>query len=298
MFKEIYIIGLGFMGASIAGAVKNSAPGIIIKGYDIVKNNIEYCLFKGIIDGVADIEKGDVANPKCREEDCLIIMCIPPAAIIPFFDKHKNFFLNAPFITDIGSVKGAVMSNAKAKNMKNFVGSHPMCGSDKTGPENADFTLFKEKKCIVISEGEDSADKNRQNKIGRITDFWRSLGMSVIFSAADAHDNITAYVSHLPHLIAFLLSDATLSYVLKEKENSAEIFGFIGSGFKDSTRIASSSPELWTDIFLMNGENMISSLEDFITSANIIKGFLETGDRESLNSYIKKITAERKEVGI
>ncbi|MHB1698184.1 MAG: prephenate dehydrogenase [bacterium] len=293
MFKEISIIGLGFMGASIAGALKNRIPGIKIKGYDIIKNNVEHCFSKGIIDGAADIEKGG-----CSEEDCLIIMCIPPAAIIPFLEKYKNYFQNAPFITDIGSVKGAIMSNAKAKNMKNFIGSHPMCGSDKTGPKNADFTLFNGKKCIVIKEGEDLTDKSRLYKIGKISEFWKSLGMGVIFSTADAHDNITAYTSHLPHLIAFLLSDATLSYVLKEKESFAGISGFIGSGFKDSTRIASSSPELWTDIFLMNGENIIASLEGFIASANTIKGFLETGDRESLNSIIKKITDERKEVGI
>ncbi|MHB8232632.1 MAG: prephenate dehydrogenase [bacterium] len=293
MFKEISIIGLGFMGASIAGAVKNKIPGIKIKGYDIIKNNVEHCFFKGIIDGVADIEKIG-----CRENDCLIIMCIPPAAIIPFLEKHKAFFLNTPLITDVGSVKSAVMSNVKAKDIKNFVGSHPMCGSDKTGPENADFTLFNGKKCIVIREGEDSADKSRLGKIEKIAEFWKLLNMSVIFSTADTHDNITAYTSHLPHLIAFLLSDTTLSYVLKDKENLPEISGFIGSGFKDSTRIASSSPELWTDIFLMNSENIIASLEDFIASANIMKGFLETGDKESLSSNIKKIAAERKEVSI
>jgi prephenate dehydrogenase len=294
MFKEIFIIGLGFMGASIAGAVKKKFPETKIKGYDIVKDNIDYCLFKGIIDGAADIEK----EGRCC--DCPVIMCIPPSAIVSFFEEHAPFFTNAPLVTDIGSVKKGITFNAEAKNIKNFVGSHPMCGSDKTGPENADFTLFDGKKCIVIREDADLTDKRRTAKIEQTAEFWKSLNMDVIFFTAEMHDDITAYTSHLPHLIAFLLSDTTLSYILNKnkKERISGLTGFIGNGFKDSTRIASSSPELWADIFLMNGANVTASLEEFISSANIMKGFIETGDKESLISYIKKISGERREAEI
>ncbi len=304
MFKDITIIGLGFMGASIAGAVRKKFPETNIKGYDAVKKNIDYCLSKDIIDGAANIEKAG-----CGGGDCLIIMCIPPAAIVSFFEKHPAFFINATLVTDIGSVKNGITYNAEANNISNFVGSHPMCGSDKTGPENADFSLFDGKKCIVIRENADLTDKRRTAKIEQTAGFWESLNMNVIFSTAEIHDDITAYTSHLPHLIAFLLSDATLSHIFnKNKDNNkykyrderefALLTGFIGSGFKDSTRIASSSPDLWTDIFLMNDENIISSLDNFITSANSIKGLIETGDREGLNSYLKKICGERKEAGI
>ncbi len=290
MFKEISIIGLGFMGASIAGTVKKKFPETEIRGYDAVKKNIDYCISKNIIDGVVNIEKAG-----CGGSDCLIIICIPPAAIVSFFEKHPVFFINAPLITDIGSVKNGITSNAEANNISNFVGSHPMCGSDKTGPENADFSLFDGRKCIVIRETADLTDKRRTAKIEQTAEFWESLNMDVIFAAAETHDYITAYTSHLPHLIAFLLSDTTLSYI---SGRLAEFNGFIGSGFKDSTRIASSSVELWTDIFLMNGANIIASLEDFIASANIMKGFIETGDKEGLSSYLNKICGERKEAGI
>ena len=298
MFKEITIIGLGFMGASIAGAVRKKFPETNIRGYDSVKKNIDYCLSKDIINGAANIEKAG-----CAGGDCLIIMCIPPAAIVSFFEKHRDFFLNAPLVTDIGSVKKGITYNAEANNISNFVGSHPMCGSDKTGPENADFSLFEGKKCIVIKENADSNDERRTAKIRKTAEFWKSLNMDVIFSTAETHDDITAYTSHLPHLIAFLLSDTTLSYISGKGKNenagaAAGFAGFIGNGFKDSTRIASSSAELWTDVFLMNGANVTVSLENFIASANIIKGFIETGDKESLNSYLKKICEERKEAGI
>ena len=298
MFKEITIIGLGFMGASIAGAVRKKFPETNIRGYDSVKKNIDYCLSKDIINGAANIEKAG-----CAGGDCLIIMCIPPAAIVSFFEKHRDFFLNAPLVTDIGSVKKGITYNAEANNISNFVGSHPMCGSDKTGPENADFSLFEGKKCIVIKENADSNDERRTAKIRQTAEFWKYLNMDVIFSTAETHDDITAYTSHLPHLIAFLLSDTTLSYISGKGKNEnaggmAGFAGFIGNGFKDSTRIASSSAELWTDVFLMNGANVTVSLENFIASANIIKGFIETGDKESLNSYLKKICGERKEAGI
>ena len=293
MFKEIKIIGLGFMGASLAGAVKSKFTGTAVKGYDIVKNNIDYCISKGIIDGPLNL---DSSYNNASSEEALVIMCVPPSSIVSFFDKYADFFGGRALITDIGSVKKLIESKAKKNNLTNFVGSHPMCGSDKSGPENADFSLFDAKKCIVIKESGDYADEERSFNIEKIAGFWKSLNMEVIFTEAETHDEITAYTSHFPHLVAFLLSDTALSYAKNKKFSS--FASFIGGGFKDSTRIASSSPDLWTDIFLMNDENIISSLDDFIASANSIKGLIEAGDRSGLVSYLKKIYEDRKEAGI
>ncbi len=293
MFKEIKIIGLGFMGASLAGAVKSKLTGTAVKGYDIVKNNIDYCIAKGIIDEPLSLDSG---YNNAASENSLVIMCVPPSSIVSFFDEYADFFGGRALITDIGSVKALIGARAKKNNLTNFVGSHPMCGSDKSGPENSDFSLFNAKKCIVIKEKEDYADKERSFKIDKIAGFWKSLNMEVIFSEAETHDEITAYTSHLPHLAAFLLSDTTLSHAKNKKFSSYA--SFIGGGFKDSTRIASSSPDLWTDIFLMNDEKIIFSLDNFIASANSIKGLIETGDRNGLVSYLKKIYEDRKEAGI
>ncbi|MGC8554547.1 MAG: prephenate dehydrogenase [Candidatus Acidulodesulfobacterium sp.] len=293
MLKEIKIIGLGFMGASLAGAVKSKFTGTAVKGYDIAKKNVDYCISRGIIDEPLSL---DSSYNSASSEDSLIIMCIPPSSILSFFDKYADFFGRKALITDIGSVKTPIESKAKKNNLTNFVGSHPMCGSDKSGPENADFSLFDAKKCIVIKESGDYADKDRSFNIEKIAGFWKSLNMEVIFTEAETHDEITAYTSHFPHLVAFLLSDTALSHA---KNKKFSLFSsFIGSGFKDSTRIASSSPDLWTDIFLMNDENIISSLDNFIASANSIKGLIETGDGNGLLSYLKKIYEDRKEAGI
>ncbi|MFW0884905.1 prephenate dehydrogenase [Candidatus Acidulodesulfobacterium sp. H_13] len=297
MFNEISIIGLGFMGASIAGAVKAKNSKIRITGYDIAQNNIRYCKSCGLIDDVLNLES-DICD--CRGDN-LIIMCAPPSAIVSLIDAYKAFFRDAQVVTDIGSIKDAITTNARIKNIENFVGSHPMCGSDKSGPENADFKLFNGKNCIVMREDFDLTDKDRADKIEKTAEFWRMIGMNVIYSTADSHDNIAAYTSHLPHLISFLLSGAVLNFILREKgrekEKGVEVLDFIGNGFKDSTRIASSSPELWTDIFLMNSENILASLEDFMVSANILKGLIETGDREGLSTRIREIAERREEVG-
>ena len=300
MFKEISIIGLGFMGASIAGAVKTANPEIKISGYDIIQKKIDYCLSNGIIDYAidlkADVHKNPYYGSSSEDLTSLVILCTTPKAILTLFDRYKTFFENAPFITDIGSVKSIITHNAEIKNFKNFVGSHPICGSDKSGPENADFNLFKDKNCVVIREDSDLADKTRTDKISAIAEFWNMLKMNVIYSTADFHDKSVAYTSHLPHLIAFVLYDTVLSFIQKEKENGDGAFSLIGSGFRDSTRIASSSPDIWTDIFLMNNENIIASLEDFIVSANILKGFLETGDEEGVRSIITKTADMRRKI--
>ncbi len=294
MFKEIKIIGLGFMGASLAGAVKSKFAGTTVKGYDIAEKNIDYCISRGIIDEQLNLDSEGFNDDSSK--DSLVIMCVPPSSIVSFLDKYADFFAASALITDIGSVKKPIEAKAKKNNLTNFVGSHPMCGSDKSGPENADFSLFDAKKCIVIKESGDYADKERSFNIEKIAGFWKSLNMEVIFTEAEAHDEITAYTSHFPHLVAFLLSDTALSHAKNKKFSS--FASFIGGGFKDSTRIASSSPDLWTDIFLMNDENIISSLDNFIASANSIKGLIETGDRSGLVSYLKKIYEDRKEAGI
>ena len=301
MFKEISVIGLGLMGASIAGAVKSLNNGIKVKGYDVAVENIRFCLTKGLIDDTVDFKSG---GSPAGDVESLIIMCAPPTAIIGLMEENAAFFKNAAYITDIGSVKETIAAHAAAENIKNFVGSHPMCGSDKSGPQNADFNLFNGKNCIVMRENADSNDTGRKEKIDKISGFWTMLKMNVFYSTAKAHDDMAAYASHLPHLVAFLLSGAVLSRAFRENrqenkpENDASLVNFIGNGFKDSTRIASSSPELWTDIFLMNGGNITASLEGFIAAANIIKGFIETGDRESLTAELKKITSERAEAGL
>lgn len=292
MFKEISIIGLGFMGASIAGAVKDLNRETKVRGYDINRKHLTYCISKGIVDSEIDFNNGSAGGR--QETPAIVLLCTPANTILSIADKYGSYLKNASLVTDIGGVKGSVALDLKNDKfgLRGFVASHPMCGSDKYGPEYADFGLFKGKNCIVIKDKEDLHSEDRLAKIKNVALFWDILGMIVVYSTSEFHDNMAAYASHLPHLIAFSLSKTVLNMAQKEKEKSA--FDFISSGFKDSTRIASSSPDIWTDIFLMNSENIINSLDNFVSVADTFKDLLKKGDRKGLRNLISSISNERK----
>ncbi len=290
MFREISIIGLGFMGASIAGALKDLSRETKIRGYDINRKHLTYCISKGIVD--SEIDFSDSWGSRHRPP-AIVLLCTPANTILSIVDKYESYLKNASLVTDIGGVKGSIVLDVKSNklNLSGFVASHPMCGSEQYGPKYADFNLFKGKNCIVIKDEED-ASKDRLAKIQKVALFWDVLGMIVIYSTSKFHDSMAAYASHLPHLIAFSLSKTVLSMAQKEGEKSA--FNFISSGFKDSTRIALSSPDIWTDIFLMNSENIINSLDNFISITDIFKDLLKKGDRKGLKNLISSISNERK----
>lgn len=284
------------MGASIASSLKGLNQKIKIRGYDIDKKNLEYCILKGIVDSAIDF---DGIRDDIRDNDKqfrMVLLCVPPNAVLTIFAKYRIYLENASLVTDIGGVKGFIVRDIKNKkcNLDSFVGSHPMCGSDKSGPEYADPNLFKGKNCIVIKDDGDLLDEGRLKKIGKVALFWNMLGMNIVYSTTGFHDNMVSYTSHLPHLIAFSLSRTVLNKIQKEKEKGA--FNFIAGGFKDSTRIAASSPDIWTDIFLMNSENIINSLDEFLSAANIFKGLLKKGDKEGLRGLIFGISQERRNI--
>jgi prephenate dehydrogenase len=399
MFKEITIIGLGFMGASLAGALKSKKPDIIINGFDINQKNINFCLDNKFIDkgikincgycdnnsenkltdntGVnfnADININDDINSNSNRinkninnfdlnylpagynplKSDIAILCIPPKVILKFLYDNKNFLAKFPLITDIGSIKKEIISASKKNNLKNFIGSHPMCGSDKSGAKNADINMFQGKTCIVINKKcNDTTINNKINSkdnlnnsnktdcncsdnsvnyekitpnnynndltgsekiasndygnnsgnyysgnssdIEKISSFWKVLGMEVIYTDADFHDYIVGYSSHLPHIVSFCLSKTVLDTVNANLPlNSLK---YISSGFKDTTRIASSSENIWADIFLLNKSNLISSLDNYIDNLNKFKVLLENNNEDALKLLIAEISKQRKMLG-
>jgi prephenate dehydrogenase len=279
MFKEITIIGMGFMGSSIAGAVKAVKSDIIIKGADVNEKNVSYCLSKNLIDLPFD--------NNFHSSD-LVILSIPPKSILQFIEQNKNYLEDINLLTDIGSIKKEIAEGIKGAGFNRFVGSHPLCGSDKDGPQYADAFLFNGKTCVVMNE------KNIKNIdfIEKVASFWKMLGMKIVYADPDFHDNIIGYSSHLPHLVAFSLSKTVLEKCENHKEK--EPLKFISSGFKDSTRIASSSSRIWTDIFLMNRDNILASIDDFLNHINEFRDLIENKDEEGLKKLITDISNNRR----
>ncbi|MHB1645263.1 MAG: prephenate dehydrogenase [Candidatus Acididesulfobacter diazotrophicus] len=402
MFKEITIIGLGFMGASLAGALKSKKPDIIINGFDINQKNIDFCLDNKFINKGIKINCGYYSNNSENKladnssisfnigininddinisrnrlnkninnfdlnylpagynplKSDIAILCIPPKVILKFLydNKNKNFLAKFSLITDIGSIKKEIISASKKNNLKNFIGSHPMCGSDKSGAENADINMFQGKTCIVINKKCNDTTINRINSkdnlnnlnktdcncadnsvnyekitsnnysndltdsekiapndydnnsgnyysgnsadIEKISSFWKILGMEVIYADADFHDYIVGYSSHLPHIVSFCLSKTVLNIVTANANLPLNSLKYISSGFKDTTRIASSSENIWADIFLLNKSNLISSLDNYIDNLNKFKVLLENNDEDALKLLIAEISKQRKMLG-
>jgi prephenate dehydrogenase len=314
MFKEITIIGVGFMGASLAGALKSLKPDIVINGLDVDQKNIDFCLKNNFIDraillnsgghcgnterSVSDIgtlyvditdinfnsskinKMSSAYNPKQSD---ITILCIPPKIILKFLSVYKNFLSQFQLITDIGSIKKEIVSAAKKIGLNNFIGSHPMCGSDKSGAENADIGMFHGKTCIVIEEA---------GVFEKTALFWKTLGMEIVYADACFHDYMVGYSSHLPHVVSFCLSKTVLDAT--DANQSLNSLKYIASGFKDTTRIAASSENIWTDIFLLNADNLISSLDNYIDNLSKFKVFLENNDENALNKLIAEISKQRK----
>ena len=343
MFKEITIIGLGFMGASLAGALKSLNPDTVINGLDIDQKNIDFCLKNNFvdravllksdehseiekinaldldnilgsdtldiddtldkidkidkidkkIDKIDKIDKTDAAfniskinnipsayNPKRSD---ITVLCIPPKIILKFLSVHKNFFSQFQLITDIGSIKKEIVSTAQKIGLNNFIGSHPMCGSDKSGAENADINMFHGKTCIIIKES---------GAFEKTAFFWKTLGMEIVYADACTHDYIVGYSSHLPHVVSFCLSKTVLDAA--DANQSLNALKYIASGFKDTTRIAASSENIWTDIFLLNADNLILSLDNYINNLNEFKVLLKNNDENALSALIAEISKQRK----
>ncbi|MCM8790855.1 MAG: prephenate dehydrogenase/arogenate dehydrogenase family protein [Candidatus Omnitrophica bacterium] len=245
-FKRITIIGVGLIGGSIGLAAKNRRLAEEVVGVFRHRSTLNRALrHKAVDKGFMTIEEG------VRDAD-LIILATPVHSIPVLVREAVNFAKKGAIITDAGSTKGWIVAkceNALGRHSQvSFVGSHPMAGSEHTGVEFAKADLFEGSLCIVTRTV--STDKRA---LGVVSGFWRSLGAKVKIMSPSEHDRTVALVSHLPHVVAFSLAGAVPG---REMECSAE-------GFRDTTRIASSDPELWADIFLTNKKALLEAARMF-----------------------------------
>ncbi len=275
-FKGILIIGLGLIGGSLALNLKKEGFKGKIFGFDLVQNRIDYAKEKGIIDdGFTQFDKIP------WEEIDLVVIASPLRTFTDIAKNIKNFLKEGSLITDVGSVKGELVEKLERmfKPFK-FIGGHPIAGTEKEGVENAVEGLFKGKK-FIISTNYDSDDKD----IKRIKKLWEDLGSKVEFMTPEEHDFIFASVSHLPHAVAFAMINTLVE--LSDKSN-IDLFLYPGAGFRDFTRIAASSPEIWKDIFLENKENLIETIEVYKNVLDKLKCLIEEENEEGLREYISQ----------
>ncbi|MGE3301141.1 MAG: prephenate dehydrogenase, partial [Arcobacter sp.] len=207
----------------------------------------------------------------------VIILAIPVDAIIGMFPNFLDID-DETTIIDMGSTKEYIVKSIPEKIRKNFIAAHPMTGTEKSGPKAAIDDLY-EGKTVVFCDLEDNANLH----VNRAFRIFQEIGMRIVVMDSDQHDIHACYISHLPHVISFSLANTVMSH-----EDPKSIIALAAGGFKDMSRIAKSSPRMWSDIFKQNRKNLLASIETFEEQLQSAKKMVEDEDYEALEAWMKK----------
>ncbi|MBI3865422.1 MAG: prephenate dehydrogenase/arogenate dehydrogenase family protein [Planctomycetia bacterium] len=277
-FSTVAIVGVGLIGGSIALAAKQRRTALKVIGVGRNAARLAEASRRGIIDDAAS----DLASA-ARLAD-LIIFCTPVDRIAVGVREAAAVCRPGTLITDAGSTKGEICRDLAVGLPQGveFVGAHPLAGSEQQGFEHASASLFENRVCVVTPQ-----PANSSKSVARIAAFWTALGSTVTEMTPAAHDRALAETSHLPHVAAAALA-ATLS---------AENRVLAATGFRDTTRIASGDPELWTAILLGNRECVQSSLAAFDAALDRFRQAIEENDAEGLKNLLKAAKIGRDAIG-
>tara|TARA_B110000967_G_scaffold196782_1_gene227784 strand:+ start:377 stop:1240 length:864 start_codon:yes stop_codon:yes gene_type:complete len=273
--KKIYIFGVGLIGGSIALKARDLNIFDEIIGIGRAGGS---SLDKLVQSGVLNSSLTQIGE-EIRDAN-LIVIATPVAQTKIILKKIQPLLNPETIITDVGSTKSDIMCEAKLilnDNFSQFIGSHPIAGSEKHGPSAAKKDLFQGKNIVLTPNKENSI-----NKISELTKFWELMGGKVTNMDANDHDQIFSTVSHLPHLLAF-----SLVSLINHKENKDVLLNFAASGFRDFSRIAASSPEVWKDITIQNHDSIIKDLKLFQKEIVKLTNFIELKNEDKLEDYLK-----------
>lgn len=279
-FDKVTILGVGLLGASFALALKKNNMARYVTGCGRNKDNLKKAVERKIIDAM----ELDPAKA-CKDSD-LILFSMPVGAFINVTKQIAGSLKKNAVVTDVGSVKGKLVSDMEALMPEgvNFVGCHPIAGNHKSGIDAVTPDLFSGAQCIITE-----TDKTNKKALDTVSELWRKLGAEIKFTSPDDHDMIYAAVSHFPHVVAY-------SIVNTVADINSSYLDFSGQGFKDSTRIALSSPELWRDICVMNKDNLIKLIDVFQKNLGRIRSSIEKSDSNQIEKEFKKAQNLRKNV--
>ena len=284
MFGKVCIIGCGLIGSSIARAIKKNNL-----SNKIVASNRSKITNKKLIQlNIVDDSSSDVR--KMVKESDLIIIATPLSSYKEVILKIKNVLKNGAILTDVGSVKKKAISLIEKNIPKNvsWVSSHPIAGTEESGPESGFAELFKNRWCILTP----SNQTNRRD-IKLLEDFWKKIGCRVDVMNAKQHDYILSITSHMPHLIAYNIVNTTLT---AKKKNEKDIVKYSAGGLRDFTRIAASNPIMWRDIFIQNRKNTSKMIDKFIKNLEDLKKIIKNKDGKKLEKIFTKTRKIRKEI--
>ncbi len=265
--SHVLIVGVGLIGGSIAAGLRKRSPGCRITGIGRSMDRLKQAAAAGLLD--------DFATSTSTVEglrDGLAVVCLPVGHIATAVRELVQAEAAELLITDAGSVKASIyqeLADSPAV-LRRYVGSHPIAGREQTGFEFAQADLFVDRMCVVTGESSDTAD------VRRIQQFWEMLGSRVHLMSADEHDRILSLTSHLPHVLASVAANCV----------AGEMLPFTGTGFRDTTRVAAGSAELWTQILFGNRPYMIEAIQTAERYLSRVRESLVANDRNGLEQVL------------
>ena len=277
--KNILIIGCGLLGSSLLRRISKKKIAKKIFIYEKSKSNlakIKRLKLPGII--VKSLKEG-------TSNSDLIIFCTPMSEYKNIILKINKFIPSKTLITDIGSskIETSKIINKFLKKGIHWIQSHPIAGSEVSGPEHGKENMFTDRWCIIIKE------KNiKKNNINILTKFWKKIGAKVVVMSAEKHDKIFSITSHLPHLIAYNLVKSAQDF---EKKQNYELIKYSAGGLRDFSRIAASNEIMWRDIFFNNKNNISKAIDLFIKNLNQFKKDINSNNNKSI---VKKLIQTKK----
>jgi prephenate dehydrogenase len=280
-FNRVTVLGVGLIGASFALAMKKRGLCRTITGFGRKESNLVKAKERGIIDSF-ELDPG-----MASAGSDLVIFSLPASSFAETAKRIGGSLKEGAIVTDVGSVKGGLAYEMEEilSHRVSFVGAHPIAGSEKSGIETADADLFEGQKCIITP-----TKKTDRTAMDALVGLWQSLGAEVVMMTPEEHDKVLGAVSHLPHIVAYEMVNAI-------EEIDGSYLRYCGRGFRDVTRIASSSPEMWRDICMFNRENLVHFLDIFIGRLEKVKAYIARSDADLVEDEFRKAKALRERLG-
>ena len=283
MFDKITIIGCGLIGSSILRAISEKKIASKISAYDksvsvtkYLKKNFSVDICNNISDAVKNSDLVIISSPLSSYKEILLSI--------------QSYLKENVILTDTGSAKkevNKIINNLSLKNV-NWIASHPIAGTEYSGPEAGFASLFKNRWCIISADKKASSDK-----IKDLENFWTKLGSKTKLMSFEDHDYVLSLTSHLPHAVAYSIVKTAINNNDKFKD---DVIQYSAGGLRDFTRIAASDPLMWKDIFIDNSENILKVLDNYSKNLNEIKDAIKNKDSKKLLEIFLSTKQVRKEI--
>jgi prephenate dehydrogenase len=276
--KTMCLIGVGHIGGSLALALKKAGMVSRVIGVDINNKHLDQAKGLGLIDEYATLADG------VNSAD-LVVLAVPVNSMVAVLPQVLDM-VDKQTVIDVGSTKATILKGVRDHPHRgNFVATHPMAGTEFSGPEAALADLFENKTCVLVE-----TEKSDPGKVEEIIEMYSRLNMRLVYLDPDSHDLHTAYVSHISHISSFALA---LTVLAKEKDEN-QIFELASGGFSSTVRLAKSSPDMWTPIFEQNRDNVLDVLDEHINTLSRFRSLLIKKDFTTFKKLIQEANQIKK----